>query len=141
MRKMTGGPISESTEKEWPELAKQWAAAEVNMPKETSMVDRVGPMGPVEQKLTGGANARTNFGRISINRNNVTLDNSLRDTLVHELTHAAQPHRGLIQYMKDMFTPWDKIPYEQEAIQAEQNYPWKEVRSDRKLKYPDPGRK
>jgi len=133
MRRILGGPISESTQNEWPELAKEWASAEVNMPKETSMVDRVGPMGPVEQKLTGGATGRTNFGSMSINRDAVTLDNTLRDTLVHELTHAAQPHPGLIDYIKNLATPWEKRPEEQEAIQAEQTYPWKKVQSDRQL--------
>ena len=141
MRKIFGGPMSESTQEEWPELAKQWASAEVNMPRETSKVNRIGPMGPVERKLTGGATGRTKFGNMSINREAVTLDNTLRDTLVHELTHAGQPHRGLVQYLKDIVTPWEKIPAEQEAIEAERTYPWKEVRADRKLKYPDPGRK
>jgi hypothetical protein len=134
LRKILGGPISESTQEEWPELAKEWASAEVNMPRETSQVDRVGPMGSIERKLTKDATGRTNLGRISINRQAVTEDDNLRDTLVHELTHAGQKPRGLVEYMKSIMTPYEQRPEEQEAFEAEQNYPWKKVQRDRQLR-------
>ena len=134
MRRMMGSPVTEATEKDWPELANEWASAEVNMPKETSMVNRVGPMGPVERFLTGNATGRSNLGNISINRQNVTEDNNLRDTLVHELTHVGQPSRGLVQYMKDIFTPYEERPVEKEALTAEQNYKWKKANRDRVLR-------
>lgn len=123
LRKLLGGPISESTEQEWPELAKEWASAQINMPNETAMTDFVGPMGPVERFITGGASGRNNLGRISINRNVVTQDKNLKDVLQHELTHMGQKSRGLMGYLKSIGTSWDKRPEEIEATQAESRFP------------------
>jgi hypothetical protein len=124
---MMGGNISESVQKEWPELAKEWASAEVNMPEETSKVSRVGPMGWVESHLPkiGDASGRSNFGRISINRQAVTEDNNLKETLQHELTHVGQKPKTLVEHLKSLFdrTPWEDRPEEKEAIAAELKFP------------------
>lgn len=118
--------MSESVQQDWPELAKEWASAQVNMPRETSMVNRVGPMGPVEKwwtDLIGGVSGRSNFRNISLNRKAVTEDKNLKETLQHELTHIGQPSRGLRGYLRSLNTSWDKRPEEIEAGAAESKFP------------------
>ena len=122
LRKVLGGPISESVQTEWPELAKEWASAEVNMPEETAKVSRVSSMGPIERLWTG-ATGRTAFGNVSVNRPAVEEDKNLRGVLQHELTHVGQKPRGLIGYLKSMGTSWENRPEEQEAMAAESKFP------------------
>jgi hypothetical protein len=112
------------------ELARHWASAQVNMPKETS-VAKVRPMGSMESGLLGKPYAMTYPNNtISINQDKVEEDDSIRDTLVHELTHVGQKPRGLTQFLKDSITPWNKRPIEIEAINKEALYPWKEKGRD-----------
>lgn len=135
MQRMMGQGVSSATADEWPELAKNWASAEINMPREASMTGDVRPMNRLEKFLTGGATAKSYpWGTLAINREATTQDNNLRDTLAHELVHSGQAPRGLTQILKDYFTPWDKIPNEQEAKENERTYKWKQYRADRKLR-------
>lgn len=126
------------------ELARHWASAQINMPKEAGKTRRVQPMGSIMKHLPGFKDAygyASPSGVISINPNHTMEDNMIRDTLVHELTHMGQPRRGIGQYFKDKVTPYDQIPVEKEALEAERSYPWKEKGRDIKLKYPDPGKR
>ena len=137
MKRIFGSPIQESTEKEWPELAKAWASAEVRMPKETAEVARVRPMDYVERHSPG---LKDSYGALKPNKqlvlhkDYVTQDNMLRDALVHELTHAGQKPRGVIDSFKDAMLPWEKRPNEIEAMAAERNNPIRQAQADRKLR-------
>lgn len=112
------------------ELARHWAAAQINMPRETSMAN-VSEMDPVNKLVLGNPYAMTFPNNdIAINMSRVDKDNPIRNTLVHELTHVGQKPRGLVQFMKDRFTPWNKRPQEIEAINAEAMYPWQEKGRD-----------
>lgn len=123
MRRIFGGPMSESVQDEWPELAKAWAQQELRMPRETTATNRVRPMNRLEKFLTGDATALANpIGTIAVNRDVVTQDRNLDDTLVHELTHMGQKPRGLVGYLKSAGTPWENRPEEKEAMKAEEEY-------------------
>ena len=125
VKKMTG-----SSDEEWPELARHWASAQINMPNETSRAS-VRSMGPREGAILGNPYGMTYPNKtIAINPNTVNTDNSIRNTLVHELTHVGQKPRGLVQFMRDRFTPWHQRPNEIEAVNAEATYPWRERGSD-----------
>lgn len=115
--------MSESVEKEWPELAESWRRQEIGMPRETTLTNRIRPMNRLEKFLTGNATALANpWGTIAVNRENVTQDRNLDDTLVHELTHMGQKSRGLIGFLKSKTTPWEQRPEEIEAMEAERNW-------------------
>jgi hypothetical protein len=123
LRKILGGPISESVQNDWPELAKEWASAEVNMPEQTAMTDFIGPMGPVENMITKGASGRTALGRISLNRKAVTEDNNLKEVLQHELVHMGQKPQSVSGFLNSRVYPWAKRPEEQEAMTMESKFP------------------
>jgi hypothetical protein len=125
LRRIFGGPISESTQTEYPELAREWASAEMNMPQETTMTNRVGPMGALGRFLSGGAYAAANpiLGSISLNRQAIEQDKqNLGDVLAHELTHMHQKP-SLIAGFRKYYTPPENIPEEQEALAAESKRP------------------
>jgi len=136
MRKILGGPISESTQKDWPELAKAWASAEVRMPKETGIVSNVREMGPMSRNVGPLSDAYgvtgPTFKNIAINRKLVTEDDMLRDTLAHELTHAGQPIT-FKSLRENVMLPWDKRPQEIEAQATERNNPIGQAKGDRNL--------
>lgn len=122
---------------EWPELQKQFASAQINMPRESRGIT-ARPMNRLERfasgMLPGGITAMNYPGTIAINRQATEEDNNLRDTLVHELTHRGQPPRGIGSRLMDLTKSWEKRDVEIEANEAERTYPWKQARSDRKLK-------
>lgn len=134
IRKVLRGPISQSTEEEWPELARHWASAEINMPEETSRVAKVRELGPIGRAQIGDAYGGfyPTSGTIGLNRDLVTKDNMLRDVLVHELTHAGQNPgiMGMLNKVRHQFTPYTERPEEKEALAAERNYPWREKGRD-----------
>lgn len=136
MRKILGSPISKSTEQDWPELAKAWASAEVYMPEKTNIVSNVKAMGPLSRNVgpLSGAYGVTGPGlkNIAINKKLVTDDDMLRDTLVHELTHANQP-TTFKSMRENIFMPWDKRPQELEAMASERNNPISQAKGDRNL--------
>lgn len=123
------------------ELARHWVAAQINMPNETSKA-RVRSMGARESAILGNPFAMTYPNNtIAVNLDKADEDNPIRGTLVHELTHVGQKPRGLVQFMKDRFTPWHKRPNEIEAVNKEATYPWREKGKDIQLRYPDPGKR
>lgn len=125
LRRIFGGPISESVQNEYPELAKAWAHQEFTMPQETTMTNRVSPMGPLGRFLSGGAYAAANpiLGTISLNRQLIERDQqNLEDILTHELTHIRQKP-SLMAGFRKYYTPPENVPEEQEALAAEQNRP------------------
>lgn len=93
MRRIFGGPMSESLQTEWPELAKEWATQEMRMPFETSQTPRVRPMNWFEKFALPKAQAVTlPWGTIGLNRDMIEQGSgNLGDILVHELTHVGQP--------------------------------------------------
>lgn len=114
------------------ELGRHWLSAQVNMPEQASK-SKVRPMGPVEAKLlaiTQGGNEPSAMAypnnTISVNPSNTDI----RGTLAHELTHVGQKPRGLVQFMKDRFTPYNQRPQEIEATNYEAMYPWREKGRD-----------
>jgi hypothetical protein len=136
MRKILGSPISKSTEQDWPELAKAWASAEVYMPELTKNVSNVGAMGPVSRNVRPLSQAYgvtgPLFKNISLNRKLVTEDDMLRDSLIHELTHANQT-QTLGSLRDNVMLPWDKRPQELEAMASERNNPISQAKGDRNL--------
>lgn len=112
------------------ELARHWASAQINMPREASMAS-VSSMSPMNRFLLGNPYAMTYpSNEIDINMSRVDKDNPMRDTLVHELTHVGQKPRGFTEFMKDRFQPHHKRRIEQEAVNAEATYPWREKGQD-----------
>lgn len=124
-RRMLGGPISESVQNEWPELAKAWADQELRMPRETTLTNRIRPMNRLEKFLSGNQGQAVTYPltrTIKVNRDVVTQDKNLEDVLVHELTHVGQKPRGLFGMAKNLYTPWEKRPEEIEAMEAERKW-------------------
>lgn len=126
------GNLSTSPSPEFMEkLGKHWRSAQINMPKQANK-SKVRPMGKWETKLLsltqGGEPSAMTYpnNTIAINPSN----DDIRGSLAHELTHVGQKSRGLTQFMKDRFTPWNKRPQEIEAINYEGTYPWKEKGRD-----------
>ena len=128
------GDISESVYDDYPELAKEWASAQINMPREAAMVKRIGTMGPFSRNVPPYKNASGvtgPMGTIAINRKAVTEDKNLKEVLQHELTHVGAPSRSWGQFFKDKLNPWavkDKLtpwaerPEEIEAVAAESKF-------------------
>lgn len=112
-------------------LGRHWVSAQVNMPEQANKA-RVRPMGPWESKflgaIQGGEPTAMTYpnNTIAVNPSN----DDIRGTLAHELTHVGQKPRGLVQFMKDRFTPWNQRPQEIEAINYEGMYPWREKGRD-----------
>lgn len=108
------------------QLGRHWLAAQVNMPEQANKAN-VRPMGSFESMLLGNPTAMTYPNNtIAVNPTN----DDIRGTLAHELTHVGQKPRGLVQFMKDRFTPWGQRPQEIEAINYEGTYPWREKGRD-----------
>jgi len=128
-----------SDKSEWPELDKQFASAQINMPKESEGIT-ARPMNRLERFASslfpGGVSAMNYSNTIALNRQAMEQDNNLRDTLVHELTHSKHNKEPIdfIGKFKSLALPWDKRPEEIEANEAERTYSWKQARSDRRLK-------
>lgn len=125
LRRIFGGPISESTQEEWPELASAWAQQEFAMPSETTWTNRVRPFNFIEKWLNPQADAiQWPWGTIAINKPLVERDKQdLGDVLTHELTHVGQTKRGgwgdFISRMREKDIPYYRRPSEMAAFEAE----------------------
>lgn len=131
IRKIFGDPMSESTQKDYPELARAWASAQIRMPKETKNVNRVSANitnDAILGRYTGI------LGEVDINKQANEQNDSLRNTLVHEITHANRPS-SFKSFAQRFTQPWDK---RDEEIEAEdkasyKNNPIREHRHDNYL--------
>lgn len=115
LRRIFGGPMSSGTAKQWPELEQSWAGREIEMPKESTMTNRVRPMNIIERAFNPDAYAKTSiFGNIALNRPMIEGHNQdLSDILVHELAHVGQGKSG---FLRRYFNPSE---IENEAINRE----------------------
>lgn len=114
------------------ELERHWSSAEVNMPEQTSKA-RVRSMGPWESKFLALTQGGKEPSAMTYPNNTIVVNPSnddIRGSLAHELTHVGQKPRGLVQFMKDRFTPYHKRPQEIEATNYEAMYPWREKGKD-----------
>ena len=128
IKRMLGDPMSESTQKDYPELARAWASAQVRMPKETSNVNRVSA-NITNDSILGRYTPI--IGEVDVNKQANEQDGSLRNTLVHEITHANQPS-SFKSFAQRLTRPWNK---RDEEIEAEdkasyKNNPIRERRHD-----------
>lgn len=113
-----------SNNEEWPELERQWAGRELEMPEETMATRKVRQMNLLERFMQPQAVGITwPWGTIALNRELINPD-ELGDTLVHELTHIGQRRKsGLVKHLKEIMMASPEYlarPYEQEALAAEQ---------------------
>lgn len=117
MRRLFGGVMSNSTEKDWPQLAQEMNDAEISMPSEALATNRVTEMGPVSRFLHPDAYAVTSpFGTIAFNRALIEKDKqNLGDVVTHELTHIGQ---GKSAFLKK-YVPGGLDKLEQEAVNRE----------------------
>lgn len=115
LRRIIGDPISESTDREWPELRKSFAGREIERPDLANKVTSVKPFGLFDYWKNPNAYASTSpFGGIRLNRERIeTEKQDLNDVLVHEMAHAGQ---GLKGFLKSIYNP---NKFEDEAINAE----------------------
>lgn len=125
LRKIFGGPISQSVQDKWPELATNWANREIDMPSETTATNKVRPMNWLEKYAVPGADAVTwPWGTIALNKDVMDKNKSnLGDVLTHELTHVGQGQKtGIIGNLRNTLNaPASYLarPNEQEAFGAE----------------------
>ena len=115
MQRLFGGVMSDSTSQQWPELAKEWAGAEMRHPDLTNKTNRVMNMGRLFKWLNPDAYAATGpFGTIALNRELIEKDKqNLSDVLTHELAHVGQGGYG---FLRNFFQP---STVENEAIDFE----------------------
>lgn len=115
LRKIFGGPMSESMQSEWPELQREFVKREFDMPQEAAATNRMFRMGPVMKWLNPDAYAVTGpLGTIALNRELIEKDKqNLGDVLTHELTHIGQGKRG---FLRNIYEP---SVVENEAINRE----------------------
>ena len=115
LRRIFGDPISESTDKEWPELRGAFAGREVERPDLAGNVTSVKPMGMFNRWRYPDAYAVTApFGGIQLNKKLIDSEKSdINDILIHEMTHAGQGGGG---FLRKFYNP---NPDEHEAINAE----------------------
>ena len=115
IRRVFGDPISESTDKEWPELRGAFAGREIERPDLAGSVTSVKPMGMFNRWRYPDAYAVTNpLGGIQLNKQLIDKEKSdINDILIHEMTHAKQGGGG---FLRKLYNP---DPVEHEAINAE----------------------
>ena len=91
IRKLKGDALSDTSKKNWPQLANAWAAQEIEMPDETQAVGNLRPMNFLEQLLPDAQGITYPWGTIALNRDNIEKEKAdLRSVLRHELTHIGQ---------------------------------------------------
>jgi hypothetical protein len=115
LQRVFGGPMSESTAKEWPALEASMAGRQNEMPVESAKLGRVMPMGMLSKLMYPDAYAVTGpMGTVAMNRELIEKDKqNIDDVLAHELTHVGQ---GKMGFMRKFYEP-DKV--ENEAIDRE----------------------
>lgn len=103
-RRLMGDPISESTDKEWPELRGIYSGREAERPDLAGNVTSVKPMGIFNRWRYPDAYAVTNpFGGIQLNKALIDKEHSdVGDILIHEMTHANQGGGG---FLRKLYNP------------------------------------
>ncbi len=130
LRKIFGDPISQSTDKEWPELRGAFAGREIEMPDKAAAVNTLRPMNMIEKAiLPGTAGITWPWGTVALNRDEIKNSGlDLNDTLAHELVHAGQNTvSGLLKKIynapSDFMKPYQDKSQEKEAFDYEHNRP------------------
>ena len=115
LQRVFGGPMSESTAKEWPALEASMAGRQNEMPVESAKLGRVMPMGRLSKLMYPDAYAVTGpMGTVAMNRELIEKDKqNIDDVLTHELAHVGQGSRG---FMRKFYEP-NKV--EDEAVNRE----------------------
>ena len=115
LRRIFGDPISESTDKAWPELRQVWSGRQIEKPDLEGNVSSIRPMGIFNKWRYPDAYAVTSpFGGIQLNKELIDKEKSdVGDILIHEMTHANQGAGG---FLRKFYNP-NKDEYE--AIDAE----------------------
>ena len=115
LRRLFGDPISESTDKAWPELRAAWSGRQIERPDLEGNVTSIRPM-PFWNKwrYPDAYATMDSFGRMQINRELVDKEKQdINDVLIHEMTHANQ---GMSGFLRRLYNP---SANENEAINAE----------------------
>ena len=104
LRRLLGDPISEQTDREWPELRGHFAGREIERPDLAGNVTSVKPMGMFNRWRYPDAYAVTNpFGGIQLNKALIDKEGSdINDILIHEMTHAGQGAGG---FLRKLYNP------------------------------------
>jgi hypothetical protein len=115
LRRIFGDPISEQTDKDWPELRGAFAGREVERPDLAGNVTSIKPMGMFNKwRYPDTYGVTDQFGRIQLNKELIDKEHSdINDILIHEMTHAGQGAGG---FLRKFYNP-SKDEYE--AINAE----------------------
>ena len=115
LQRVFGGPMSESTAKEWPALEASMAGRQNEMPVESAKLGRVMPMGMLSKLMYPDAYAVTGpLGTVAMNRELIEKDKqNIDDVLTHELAHVGQGGSG---FMRKFYEP-NKV--EDEAVNRE----------------------
>lgn len=115
LQRIFGGPMSESTAKEWPALEASMAGRQNEMPVESAKMGRVMPMGRLSKMMYPDAYAVTGpMGTIAMNRELIEKDKqNIDDVLTHELAHVGQGKKG---FLRKFYEP-NKV--EDEAVNRE----------------------
>ena len=104
LRRIFGDPISETTDKEWPELRGAWSGRQIERPDIEGSVTSVRPMSMFNRWRYPDAYATTNpLGGIQLNRSLIEKEKQdVNDVLIHEMTHAGQGGGG---FLRKLFNP------------------------------------
>lgn len=115
LQRVFGGPMSESTAREWPALEASLAGRQNEMPNETAKLGRVMPMGMLSKMMYPDAYAVTGpMGTVAMNRELIEKDKqNIDDVLAHELAHVGQ---GKMGFLRKFYEP---NAVENEAIDRE----------------------
>lgn len=99
IQRLLGGPMSESTAREWPALQQSMAGRQIEMPNESAQMARVMPMGRFTKMMNPEAYGATGpLGTIALNRELIERDGqNIDDVLSHELHHVGQGPMGLLR--------------------------------------------
>ena len=129
LRRLFGDPISESTDKEWPELRGALASVQTQRPDVEGQNTSIGPMSRFNKWRSGNADGITDmFGRVQINREKMAQnpDNTedlLYKTLNHELTHTNQGMNiGGIGIGRTFQKFFNRQALEDDAVNSEDRY-------------------
>lgn len=118
LRRIFGEPLSQNTAKQWPELEKQWAGRQIEMPNEEGKVTSLGTMNMFDKfRYPDTFGVTGPFGGIKLNRELIEKENAdVGDILVHEMTHAGQGSGG---FLKRLVNPKLGNELENQAINKE----------------------
>lgn len=123
--------LSESAERDFPEMATAWAGRNIERPIESAQTGAIRPMNFLERALLPRAQGYTSpWGTIAYNKGMLQGQKAdLGDFLTHELTHIQQQNRpggGIMGGLRQLFgpsRPYQERDYEQEAFLTESQRP------------------